>query len=69
MTPTISSLLSRVRAASGPELADLLQLLGEYFSEIDNPAPDYLYRHTLRTRLRTKYAALLSALEQQKEIA
>jgi hypothetical protein len=28
----------------------------EYLREIDNPAPDYLYRHTLRERLRKTLA-------------
>ena len=34
----------------------LAQVADEYLKEVDNPAPDYLYRRTLRERLRNALA-------------
>ena len=34
----------------------LAKTVDEYLKEVDNPAPDYLYRQTLRERLRKALA-------------
>lgn len=48
------------------ELTERLEkAVEEYLAEIDNPAPDYAYRHLLRERMR-KALALLRGLKEQE---
>ncbi len=43
------------RPATTP-VEKLARAVDEYLKEVDNPAPDYSYRHTLRERLRKALA-------------